>query len=202
MTSELPVAPSAERNKDPILEQLRQYLPADATVLEIASGTGQHVVHFALALPGTSWQPTDPDPDNVLVIANRCDAARLRNIHPPLQLDVHQPEWRVADVFDAVICINMIHIAPWSATAALLAGAGRVLRQDGPRLLILYGAYKEGGRHTSPSNEAFDAWLKSRDARWGVRDLEAVTALAQEQGFERRALARLPANTLLLVFAG
>ena len=202
MSTPLPDSPAAERNKTPILEELRQLLPASGAVLEIACGTGQHVVHFAAAFPAVSWQPTDPDPQCVLATATRCDSAHLKNIHAPLQLDVHQATWPVADDFDAVLCINMIHIAPWSATAALLAGAARVLRGDGPRLVLLYGPYKEGGRHTAPSNEAFDASLRSRDPRWGVRDLEAVAEVAGSCGFALHAVHRLPANNLFVVLRG
>lgn len=202
MNTALPCAAASERNKEPILEQLRRCLPADADVLEIASGTGQHVAHFAAALPGTSWQPTDYEFDNLIPIATRCDQAGLRNVHDPLQLDVHATPWPVPDHFDALVCINMIHIAPWSATPALFAGAKQVLREDGPKLIVLYGPYREGGQHTSPSNEQFDASLKSRNPTWGVRDLDEVGAEAAAQGFRRIALERLPANNLLLVFAG
>ena len=202
MNTALPCAAASERNKAPILEQLRRFLPADSDVLEIASGTGQHVVHFAAALPGTSWQPTDYELDNLIPIATRCDQSGLRNVHDPLQLDVHASVWPVPDHFDALVCINMIHIAPWSATPALFAGAKQVLREDGPKLIVLYGPYREGGLHTSPSNEQFDASLKSRNPSWGVRDLDEVGAEAAAQGFQRIALERLPANNLLLVFAG
>ena len=202
MARDLPTSAASDRNKEPILQELRRLLPASPTVLEIASGTGQHIVHFAAAFPLGSWRPSDPDPDNLLTIATRCDDAGLRNVHPPLALDVHQQEWRVPDDIDAVLCINMIHIAPWSATPALLAGARRVLRAGGPRLLILYGPYKEGGLHTTPSNEAFDASLRARNPDWGVRDLGAVTTLAAEHGFRHSAIVRLPANNLLVVFQG
>ena len=201
MTADLPCSPASERNKGPILEQLLRFLPEDASVLEIASGTGQHVAHFAAALPRSSWQPTDADPANLLTIAARCDGQSLYNVHAPVELDVHDALWRVPDDFDAVVCINMIHIAPWSATPALLAGARRVLRADGPRLLFLYGPYREGGRHTTPSNEDFDTSLRTRNPAWGVRDLETVTTLAGEHGFRRLTLERLPANNLLLAFA-
>ena len=201
MTGGLPASPASERNKGPILEQLLQFLPADAQVLEIASGTGQHVAHFAAALPRSAWQPTDADPANLPTIAARCDGQSLHNVHAPLELDVHAPLWPVPDDFDAVVCINMIHIAPWSATPALLAGSRRVLRADGPRLLFLYGPYREGGHHTTPSNEQFDASLRARNADWGVRDLETVTTAAGDQGFRRLTVARLPANNLLLAFA-
>ena len=201
MTADLPCSPASERNKGPILEQLLRFLPEDASVLEIASGTGQHVAHFAAALPRSSWQPTDADPANLLTIAARCDVRSLYNVHAPVELDVHDAPWRVPDDFDAVVCINMIHIAPWSATPALLAGARRVLRADGPRLLFLYGPYREGGRHTTPSNEDFDTSLRSRNPAWGVRDVETVTSLAGEHGFRRLTLERLPANNLMLAFA-
>ena len=201
MTGGLPASPASERNKGPILEQLLQFLPADAQVLEIASGTGQHVAHFAAAQPRSAWQPTDADPANLPTIAARCDGQSLHNVHAPLELDVHAPLWPVPDDFDAVVCINMIHIAPWSATPALLAGSRRVLRADGPRLLFLYGPYREGGHHTTPSNEQFDASLRARNADWGVRDLETVTTAAGDQGFRRLTVARLPANNLLLAFA-
>jgi len=191
----------AERNKQPILEVLRQLLPPSGSALEIASGTGQHVAHFAAALPRSAWQPTDADPANLPTIAARCDGQSLHNVHAPLELDVHAPLWPVPDDFDAVVCINMIHIAPWSATPALLAGSRRVLRADGPRLLFLYGPYREGGHHTTPSNEQFDASLRARNADWGVRDLETVTTAAGDQGFRRLTVARLPANNLLLAFA-
>jgi cyclopropane fatty-acyl-phospholipid synthase-like methyltransferase len=201
MTAELPRSPASERNKDPILEQLRRLLPPAATVLEIASGFGQHVAHFAAALPGTTWQPTDTDPANLLTIAARCDGLSLHNVHAPVELDVHEAVWRVPDEFDAVVCINMIHIAPWSATAALFTGAQRALRADGPGLLVLYGPYREGGRHTTASNEDFDASLRARNPAWGVRDLESVTSLAEQHGFRRTRIERLPANNLLLAFA-
>jgi SAM-dependent methyltransferase len=202
MNTALPCSAASERNKHPILEQLQRHLPEDADVLEIASGTGQHVAHFAAAMPRSSWQPTDLEDENLLAIAARCDAAGLRNVHDPRHLDVHAATWPVPDHFDAVICVNLIHIAPWSATPALLAGARSALREDGPRLLVLYGPYQEEGRHTAPSNEAFDESLRARNPAWGIRDLETVTDLAGQHGFRRIALERLPANNLLLVFAG
>ena len=201
MNTALPCAAASERNKEPILERLRDFLPPDAQVLEIASGTGQHVAHFAAALPGTRWQPTDFEAENLLSIAARCDAQHLHNVHAPLQLDVQTTSWPVPDDFDAVVYINLLHIAPWSATPGLFAGARHVLRDDGPRLVMVYGAFKEGGRHTAPSNEAFDASLRARNPAWGVRDLEAVTHCAGENGFRRLALERMPANNLLLAFA-
>ncbi len=202
MDAELPGSPAAERNKGPILEVLRNWLPAGAAVLEIASGTGQHVVHFAAELPQSAWQPSDADTENLAAIRRRLQLLKPGNVQPPVQLDVHQQVWSVPCAFDAVLCINMIHIAPWSATLALLSGANRALRANGPRLLLLYGPYKEGGQHTAPSNETFDAQLIARHPRWGVRDLEEVTAAAFAQGFNLQEVVRMPANNLVVVFRG
>jgi SAM-dependent methyltransferase len=195
----LPVSAAADRNMQPILDQLLKLLPAKGKVLEIASGTGQHVVHFAAALPCLLWQPSDPDPASIEVIAARRETAGLPNMLSPLQLDV-LASWPVEKEFDAVLCINMIHISPWATTAALFAGAERSLGKAGSGLVVLYGPYRENGEHTSASNADFDHWLKSRDARWGVRDLEAVEASAATAGFARVHLARMPANNLLVAF--
>lgn len=191
---------AAERNRQPILDELLQLLPGSGQVLEIASGTGQHVMHFAAAMPGIAFLPTDPDPDALASIASRSTQSGLTNIEPARGLDVLDPDWRLPARFDAVVCINMIHISPPETTPALFAGASAVLRADGPGLLVLYGPFREGGAHTAPSNEAFDGWLKSRDPRFGVRDLGEVSAIAAANGFQRLRLARLPANNLLLAF--
>jgi len=175
-------------------------LPAHGRVLEIASGTGQHVVHFAAALPALSWQPTDADPAMLEVIRARIAASRLTNVAAPILLDVHAEPWPVAEPLAAIVCINMIHIAPESATRALLAGAARLLGTEPPGLLFLYGPYREGGRHTAPSNAEFDASLKARNPDWGLRDLGAVTRLAEELGLARTAVVRMPANNLSVVF--
>jgi SAM-dependent methyltransferase len=190
----LPVAAASERNKGPILEVLRTLLSASGRVLEIASGTGQHVAHFAAALPALAWQPTDADAALLPVIRTRVAAAGLGNVAAPLALDVHAEPWPVAGPFAAVVCINMIHIAPASATAALLGGAARVLAPGG--LAFLYGPFREGSAHTAPSNAEFDASLKARNPEWGVRNLEDVDALAVGHGFVRTALLRMPANNL------
>lgn len=173
---------------------LRTLLSARGHVLEIASGTGQHVTHFAAALPALTWQPTDADPAQLDVIRARIAAAGLGNVADPLPLDVHATPWPLAGPFAAIVCINMIHIAPASATRALFAGAAQ--RLPAGALLYLYGPFREGGAHTAPSNEAFDASLKARNPEWGVRDLEDVDALAGELGFERTAQVRMPANNL------
>ncbi|RDK03088.1 DUF938 domain-containing protein [Paraburkholderia lacunae] len=190
-------SPSAERNREPILAVLREVLPASGRVLEIASGTGQHAVCFAGALPGLDWQPSDPDADARASIAAWVAHEKLANVRAPLALDVHQTDWGV-DAFDAVVCINMIHISPWSAAHALFAGASRRLVDGG--VLYLYGPYRRGGAPTSPSNEAFDQQLRSRDPAWGVRDMEAVIALGASVGLLCDEPIAMPANNFSLVF--
>jgi hypothetical protein len=198
VTDELLTSPAAERNKDPILAVLKTLLPATGNVLEIASGTGQHVCHFAAALPGIHWQPSDPDAESRLALAARIRECHLSNVAPALALDVHDSSWPVGANLGAILCINMIHISPWSATQSLCAGATRHLSPDG--LLILYGPYLEDGT-AAPSNLEFDASLKRRNAQWGLRDLAAVTRLAAEHGLVRRQVVRMPANNLTVVFA-
>jgi len=196
---ELNTSAAAERNRTPIGEQLLQLLPASGRVLEIASGTGQHVAHFAQLLPGIDWQPSDRGSEDLAQIEARRLLCALANIRPAVRLDVLDQPWPVNGPFDAVLCINMIHISPWETTAALFTGAGR-LTLAGSGQVILYGPFREGGRHTAPSNEAFEQWLKDKDARFGVRNLEDVEAVARRHGFARAHLARLPANNLLLAF--
>jgi SAM-dependent methyltransferase len=190
-------AAATDRNRDPILDVLRTALPATGLVLEIASGTGQHAMCFAGALPGLDWQPSDADADARASIAAWRAHDGLPNVRAPLALDVHQPNWGV-DSLDAVVCINMIHISPWSAAEALFAGASRRLADGG--VLYLYGPYKRGGAHTSPSNDAFDRQLRSRDPAWGVRDMEAVVALGASVGLECDEPIAMPANNFSLVF--
>ncbi|MBY0256785.1 DUF938 domain-containing protein [Methylobacterium sp.] len=190
-------APAVARNRDAILAALRETMPAHGTVLEVASGSGEHAVHFAAALPGLTWQPSDPEPAYRRSIAAHARAAGLANVRPPLDLDAASDSWPIARA-EVVLCINMIHIAPWPATLGLMAGAARLLPEDGP--LFVYGAFREDGHHTAPSNAAFDADLRARDPRWGVRDLEAVTASAAERGLRLERRIVLPANNLGLVF--
>jgi SAM-dependent methyltransferase len=189
-------APAAERNKDPILDVLRRVLPPRGVVLEVASGTGQHAVHMAVALPGLVWQPSDPDPDARASISAWIEETGAANVLPPLALDVRSVPWPIARA-DAVVCINMIHIAPWTAAEHLVAGAGRILGPGAP--LVLYGPYRRNGRHTAASNEAFDADLRRRNPDWGVRDLEAVAALAAENGLALAEVVEMPANNLTVV---
>ncbi len=188
---------AAERNKAPILDVLQRVLPQTGTVLEIASGTGQHVVHFARALPELVWQPSDSDARALAWIESLVDASALANARMPLRLDVHEQPWPVRGVA-AVLCINMIHIAPWTATETLFRGVDGVLEGAGP--LVLYGPYRRDGQHTAPSNEAFDANLKSRNVEWGVRDLGEVAAVAGGYGFALDEIVEMPANNLTVVF--
>jgi SAM-dependent methyltransferase len=192
----LPTAAASERNKGPILEVLRSALPASGRVLEIASGTGQHVAHFAAALPALQWLPTDVDPAMLAVIGAR--TAELANVAAPVVLDVRADPWPVTGPLAAIVCINMIHIAPEAATPALLAGAARLLEPGG--VLYLYGPFREGGRHTAPSNAEFDASLRARNPAWGVRNLEDVDALARALGLGRTLLVRMPANNLSVTY--
>jgi hypothetical protein len=190
---------STARNRDVILAVLRRVLPAQALVLELASGTGEHAVHIAAALPEITWQPSDPDEAARASIAAWIAAEGLANVLPPLAIDVSGESWGVeGQSYDALAAINMIHISPWEATLGLMAGARRLLSDGG--LLYTYGAYKRGGQHTAPSNETFDAWLKGLDPRFGVRDLEAVETAAQASGLTLREIIEMPANNLSLVF--
>jgi SAM-dependent methyltransferase len=190
-------SPSVARNREPILAVLRRVLPAGGIVLEIASGTGEHAMHFAAALPELTWQPTDRDPEARRSIAARRAAAVLPNLLPPLELDAAAPSWPVERA-DAIVAINMIHIAPWSAAEGLMAGAARLLAPGG--ILYLYGPYQENGRQTAPSNAAFDASLRARDPEWGVRDVGAVAELAARHGLALAERVAMPANNLSLVF--
>lgn len=190
-------APATARNRDPILAVLRDVLPENGLVLEVASGTGEHAVHFAAALPALDWQPSDPDAASRASIAAWTAASGLANVCPPLMLDAASGEWPI-DHADAIVCINMIHISPWAATEGLMAGAGRLLPEGG--VLYLYGPYRRPGHPTAPSNEAFDADLRSRNPLWGLRDLDDVTALAARHGLEPVQVREMPANNLSVVF--
>jgi SAM-dependent methyltransferase len=191
------LSPSAARNRGPILDVLRRVLPENGLVLEVASGTGEHAVHFARHLPALVWQPSDPDAGSRASIAGWRDSERLPNVLSPLDLDVMSFPWPVAHA-DAVACINMIHIAPWTATEALMQGAARILPPGG--VLYLYGPYKRKGRHTAPSNAAFDRDLRARDAAWGVRDLDDVATAALRHGLQLRETVEMPSNNRSVVF--
>jgi len=197
---EIVTSAAAERNKQPIAGQLLALLPAGAKVLEIAAGSGQHTAYFAQAMPGVHWHPTEQLESGLASIRALQAATGLANFGSPRRLNVLDADWQQACDYDAVLCINMIHISPWETTPALFAGAARHLKRDSSSLVVLYGPYREGGRHTAASNEAFESWLKSLDPRYGVRNLEDVEATAQAAGFVRVQLTRMPANNLLLAF--
>jgi len=194
-------SPAAQRNRNPILEVLRCALPASGAVLEIASGTGEHVVHFAAALPALVFQPSDPDPGARASISARVAASGLPNLRPPLAIDAGAADWHVpagiAGALVAIVCINMVHISPWSTTLGLLDGAARLLPRRG--LLYLYGPYRRGGLHTAPSNEAFDRDLRARNPQWGVRDQHDVEREAKKRGFGLDEVIEMPANNLSLL---
>ncbi len=192
-------APATLRNREPIAAVLARELPASGSVLEVAAGTGEHAVFFAEAFPALAWQPTDPSDEALASIADyRTDYAGS-NLAAPLRLDAAQPEsWPVTRA-DAVVCINMVHISPWEATLGLFAGAARVLgTRGGP--LVLYGPYIEQGVETAPSNLEFDASLKARNPLWGLREAEALDALAAQHRMARSARYALPANNIILVY--
>jgi hypothetical protein len=189
--------PAPERNKEPILAVLTRVLPAVGTVLEIASGSGQHAVHFASHLPQLTFLPSDLDPANLESIVAWVDGAKLANLRAPRSIDVCSTDWGVGRVA-AIFCANMLHIAPWHCARGLFQGASRHL--EVPGVLVLYGPYRIGGRHTAPSNAAFDADLRERDASWGVRDLEAVTEAARDAGLTFDERVEMPANNQILVF--
>ncbi|MCE2921885.1 MAG: class I SAM-dependent methyltransferase [Roseomonas sp.] len=189
-------APAVARNKAPITDVLARHLPPTGLVLEIASGSGEHALHFAAQFPALNFQPSDPDAAALASIAAWREETRLPNFLPPLMLDVMADAWPIQRA-DAVLCINMIHIAPWEATAALLQGAARILPPGA--MLFLYGPFKQGGHHTAPSNAEFDASLRVQDMRWGVRDLEAVAEIARAAGFAAPVVEAMPANNLSLI---
>jgi len=197
MTDHRLYAPAASRNRDPILEVLRTVLPAKGAVLEVASGSGEHIVHFARHLPHLTFQPADRSSEALLSISAWVEATGLDNVRPPLFLDASAPAWPIT-VADAIICINMVHISPWSATVGLISGAAAILPRAAP--LYLYGPHKVKGVHTARSNQEFDSGLRQSDPAWGVRDVEAVAALARSAGFSEPAITDMPANNLSLVF--
>ncbi|MFW2388034.1 MAG: DUF938 domain-containing protein [Polyangiales bacterium] len=191
-------APAAERNRQPILEVLQKALPPTGLVLEVASGTGQHSLFFSEQLPGLRWQPSDTSPEALSSIQARVDEAARENLLAPLELDVSNERWPIADA-DAVLCINMIHISPWESSEALFHGAAELLAPGAP--LITYGPYRLHGTHSAPSNAAFDESLRSRDPRWGVRDIDDLTALADRAGFALEDQVAMPANNLTLIWS-
>lgn len=190
-------SPSADRNKAPILDVLRRVLPDRGLVLEIASGSGQHVLHFAAALPHLTFQPTDPTAEARASISEYAADSALPNLLTPLLLDAAAPDWPVPSAA-AIVCINMIHISPPSSTTGLFAGASRLLPSGAP--LFLYGPYRFDGAFTAPSNEAFDASLRAQDPTWGVRDVTDLKSLATDSGFTLDEIVPMPANNHSLIF--
>lgn len=197
MTDHRRSAPHVARNAAPIADVLRNLLPGRGLVLEIASGSGEHVLYFARQFPDLVWQPSDPDPAALRSIEAWREEAGLANLRPPVALDARAAEWPVAHA-EAILAINMVHISPWAATEGLMRGAGRLLAPGAP--LYLYGAYRQAGVPTAPSNLAFDASLRARDPQWGVRDLDEVVAAAEAQGLGLDRVQAMPANNLSVVF--
>ena len=190
-------APAAARNRGAIYKVLRAHLPQQGLVLEVASGTGEHITHFAQASdPRLVFQPSDPDPSARDSIDAWSSAPALTNVLPAIDLDATSAEWPIASA-DVVLCINMIHIAPWAAAVGLLHGASRILPEGG--VLFLYGPFRRGGQHTAPSNETFDLELRRKNPAWGVRDIDEVTSLATTNGFGSPIIEEMPANNLSVI---
>jgi SAM-dependent methyltransferase len=192
------IAPATARNREHITKVLARHLSSQGLVLEVASGTGEHITHFAGVLGADlRFQPSDPDADARASIDAWVESTGVRNVLPAIALDASADPWPIQRA-DAVICINIIHIAPWEASIGLVRGAARLLPANG--LLYLYGPYRRDGRHTALSNEAFDRGLRRQNPEWGVRDLVAVAELAEEHGFARPLIEEMPANNLSLIF--
>jgi len=190
-------APATLRNRDFILDVLRGVLPTTGVILEIASGSGEHVVHFARCFPKLVFQPSDPDPDARLSVGAWVKATGVTNVRAPIALDALHSVWPIASA-DGIICINMIHISPWEATLGLIKGAAAILSPASP--FYLYGPYKREGFATAPSNQAFDRSLRDRNPSWGLRDIEVVAATAHSAGFSEPVIIEMPANNLSVVF--
>ena len=190
-------APATERNREPICEVLKQHLPSTGKVLEIASGTGQHVAYFAKRFPSLTWIPSEPEASSRESIRDWTTEDELANVLPPLPLNVLDEKWAV-DKADAILNINMIHISPWETTTALMKGASTVLQKGAP--LILYGPFIEDGVETAPSNVDFHHWLRARNPEFGIRRLDKVTEVAEAHGFKKIARFEMPANNLSVVF--
>ncbi|WP_417423648.1 DUF938 domain-containing protein [Hoeflea sp.] len=190
-------SPSALRNRGPISDLLRHVLPKTGTVLEIASGSGEHVIHFASLFPNLVWQPSDPSPEARVSIQEWVKSEATTNVLPPLDIDASSPTWPIEQA-DAMIAINMVHISPWSATQGLLAGAGKLLPSGS--VLVLYGPYRREGQPLVPSNVEFDTSLRARNSAWGIRLLEDVESLAKQSGLALTSVTEMPANNLGVVF--
>ncbi|MGB3297223.1 MAG: DUF938 domain-containing protein [Phormidesmis sp.] len=192
-------APATERNRQPILDVLKRTLPAEGTVLEISSGTGEHITFFAPRLSHLQWLPSEPQPLSRKSIQSWGEALPSHNLLlPPLDLDVSAQPWPTVENISAIININMIHIAPWEMCEHLMAGAEKTLPKEG--VLYLYGPYKRQGERTAPSNESFDAMLRDRNPSWGIRDLEAVVETASQHSLKLKQVIEMPANNFSVVF--
>jgi SAM-dependent methyltransferase len=191
------LAPATQRNREPILAVLREVLPTQGQVLEVASGSGEHAVHFAAAFPGLVFQPSDPDPAALASIDAWAGESTLPNLRPAIRLDASAPRWPVTEA-DAILCINMIHISPWAATEGLVRQAAELLPAGGP--LYLYGPYRQSEVPLAPSNAVFDDSLRRRNPKWGLRELDSVAELARAAGFGAPAVTTMPANNLSVVF--
>lgn len=189
-------APATARNRRPILNVLRTVLPSSGVVLEVASGTGEHIVHFARSFPNVNWQPSDTSDDARHSIEAWIATEGLANVRPPLHLDAASDKWPI-DQASAIICINMIHISPWASTERLMQGAGRILAEGAP--LYLYGPFRQAAKAMEPSNAAFDHALRSQDPRWGLRDLEAVINCAAVHHLALDQTLEMPANNLSVI---
>lgn len=189
-------APATARNRLPILDVLRAVLPSLGVVLEVASGTGEHIVHFARSFPSVTWQPSDPSDEARRSIEAWIATEGVGNVRPPLDLDAASDKWPI-DHASAIICINMIHISPWAATAGLMQGAGRILPEGAP--LYLYGPFRQAAKAMERSNAAFDQALRSQDPRWGLRDLEAVIDCAALHHMVLDQILEMPANNLSVI---
>jgi cyclopropane fatty-acyl-phospholipid synthase-like methyltransferase len=194
-------SPAVARNSAPILAVLQRVLPANGVVLEIGCGTGEHAMHFAGAMPGLTWLPSDPDADSRASTASWIESTGLSNVLPPLDIDVCAKAWGVEHTapFDAIVSLNMVHISPWAATLGLFAGAGRLLRAGG--LLFLYGPFTRGGVHNAPSNAAFDASLRARNPSWGLRDIADLERVGESSGLSLQETIEMPANNKSLIFS-
>lgn len=190
-------SPSALRNREPIWNVLQTILPENGTMLEIASGSGEHAIHYAARLPDLIWQPSDPSDKARASIKAWSDEEELENLLPPLDIDVTSEIWPI-DHADAMLAINMVHISPWAATVGLMKGAGRLLPSGGS--LTLYGPYKQEGREFVQSNVEFDAWLRNQNSDWGIRQLEDVADLAKQSGLSLSSVVDMPANNLCVIF--
>ncbi|MEC7742689.1 MAG: DUF938 domain-containing protein [Pseudomonadota bacterium] len=190
-------APATARNSQPLAEVLAEELPDRGLVLEVASGSGEHAVFLARQFPALEWQPSDVDLEALASVDAWAAEAAVANLRPAIALDAAQANWPIAAA-DAVLCVNMVHISPWSAAVGLFTGAGRILTSGAP--LVLYGPFIEPGRETAPSNLAFDQSLKQRNSEWGLRNTADLDALAADHGLRRTARHTMPANNLVLVY--